>query len=70
MSVAGGVDVNEEADASDDEDHDDGELVHLEIEARTEKIATAYEIGNCDPIEEFLAKEFPVADVEKFADGF
>src|SRR5882757_360805 len=67
--VAGGVDVNKEADASDDEDHDDGELVHLEVEARAEQIAAAYEIRNDDPIEEFLVNEF-LALFEKFADGF
>ena len=67
--VAGGIDVNEEADAGDDENHDHGQLVHLEVEARAEKIATAYEIGNCDPVEEFLVNKF-LALFEEFADGF
>src|SRR5689334_1882091 len=44
--VAGGVDVNEEADPRHDQDHDHGELVHLEIEARAE-------ISRDDPIEVF-----------------
>jgi len=34
--VAGGVDVNEPADSGDDEEHDHGELVDLEVEAGAE----------------------------------
>src|ERR1700746_3033256 len=47
--VSSGVDVNEEADAGDDEDHDDGELVHLEVEAGAE-------VAGDNPVEEFLAE--------------
>jgi|GEM_PF-4140036 len=60
--VAGGIDVDQEADAGDNEDHDDGELIHLKIEACTEGA------GN-DPIEKFLVNEF-LTLFEKFADGF
>ena len=47
--VARRVDVNEEADAGDDEDHDHGELVHLKIEAGAE-------VAGDDPVEEFFAE--------------
>src|SRR6267154_1306585 len=45
--VSGGVDVDQESDAGDYQDHDDGELVHLEIEAGAE-------ISGDNPIEKFL----------------
>ena len=60
--VAGGVNVDEPADAGDDEQHDHGKLVHLEIEA-------CAEIPRSDPREKFLAEE-NLAGFEKFADGF
>ena len=60
--VAGGVNVDEPADAGDDEQHDHGKLVHLEIEARAE-------IPRGDPGEKVLAEE-NLAGFEKFADGF
>ena len=60
--VARGVDVDQEADAGDDQHHHDGELVQLQIESRAE-------ISGNDPIEELLA-ERRLATGEEFAHGF
>src|SRR5262249_6026364 len=60
--VASGVDVDQEADAGDDEDHDNSELVHLEIKARGEA-------SGGDPIEKVFVNGL-LAIGEKFADGF
>jgi len=57
--------VNQEADARDDEDHHDGKLVHLKIEARTK-------IPSHNPVEKFFPERVPRLCVvaEEFADGF
>ncbi len=57
--------MDEEADAGDYEDHDDGELIHLEIEAGAE-------IAGDDPVEKFFAEGVAVLRVviEEFADSF
>ena len=60
--VARGIDVDQEADAGDDQHHHDGELVQLQIESRAE-------IAGDDPIEELLA-ERRLATGEEFAHGF
>ena len=44
--VAGGIDVDEPADAGDDQQHDDGELIDLQIEARAE-VPAAIQVKNC-----------------------
>jgi hypothetical protein len=67
--VTGRVDVNEEADAGDDEDHDHGELVHLQVEAGA-KISGA--CASRDPVEEWLFEGLAgLREVdEEFTDGF
>ncbi len=61
--VAGGIDVNQEADAGDHHQHDDGQLVELQVE-------TDAQIVVChDPVEEFLA-EGNLAAGEEFAHRF
>ena len=60
--VTGGVNVDEPANAGDDQHHDYGELVQLQIEARTE-------ISRSHP-GEVLFVEKDLAGVEKLADRF
>jgi len=60
--VAGCVDVNEKTDAGDDQHHDDGELIHLQVKTRGES-------ARRNPVEEMFAKENLPAG-EKFTDCF
>ena len=57
--------MDKEANTGDYEDHDDGELVHLEIKAGAE-------ISGDDPVEKFFTESMAVLRVviEEFADGF
>ena len=62
--VAGGVDVDEEAHAGDDHQHDDGELVDLQVEA-------CAEVSGNDPVKIVLRRErqFVGRKSEKFTHG-
>ncbi len=54
--VAGGVNVNQEADAGDDQHHHDGELVQLQVESRAE-------IPGDNPVEERLHESLVIRRV-------
>ena len=56
--------MDEKADSGDDEDHDDGELVHLKIEADAQIVVRH------DPVEEFLAEGLLTVRRREFAHGF
>ena len=67
--VAGGINVNQEADAGNHHEHDHGQLIHLKVEARAEERAAVDRVRHHDPVKVLLVNE-GLAGSKKFPHGF